>query len=360
MNDLKKCYDPYGDLELELFFIHHYNLIPSRLSLEIPLEVNKEGRDGVFKELNLEKYQLETIRKIWHISKEKNPKNNEDFPAHFLMQSKSNNLIMAISLANDFLAIHFLYDKEDKTIEDWILSTTQNIRNVFGKTATPTFKVLAKGMGDFHTKEIKINPIEVDIDKLYNDDFKEINDIIENSLEIDQSGLILLHGIPGTGKTSYIKSLFGKHDNKSFIYIPNDFVNELLQPEFISFLLANKNSILLIEDAEKIIINRDLANTNSVVSTILQLTDGLFSDYLNIKIICTFNTNINKIDKALLRKGRMLAFYEFNALKKEKSNKLLESLGHAPENKEMTLAQIFNFEKKSFNQNSKGSIGFKG
>jgi ATP-dependent 26S proteasome regulatory subunit len=97
-----------------------------------------------------------------------------------------------------------------------------------------------------------------------------------------------------------------------------------------------------------------------VVSTILQLTDGLFSDYLNIKIICTFNTNIERVDKALLRKGRMIANYEFKPLSKEKTNKILKARGYTVTDKEMVLADIFNLNKKDFEHSANSKkIGFK-
>jgi ATP-dependent 26S proteasome regulatory subunit len=132
-----------------------------------------------------------------------------------------------------------------------------------------------------------------------------------------------------------------------------------LKPDFISFLLRNRNSILVIEDAEKVITTRENLSENSVVSTILQLTDGLFSDYLNIKIICTFNTSIDRVDKALLRKGRLIATYEFKPLSAEKTNKLLKGLGHDLNNADLTLSDIFNFKEKAFeNTGNKKKIGF--
>ena len=127
----------------------------------------------------------------------------------------------------------------------------------------------------------------------------------------------------------------------------------------MSFLLKNRNSILVIEDAEKVITTRENLSENSVVSTILQLTDGLFSDYLNIKIICTFNTNIDRVDKALLRKGRLIANYEFKPLSVEKSNELLKALGHHSNGADMTLADIFNMAEKAFDSTGhKKKIGF--
>ena len=49
---------------------------------------------------------------------------------------------------------------------------------------------------------------------------------------------------------------------------------------------------------------------------------------MSIKInFCTFNTDIKNIDEALLRPGRCFVNYEFKPLSKDKSAKLLESLG---------------------------------
>ena len=114
----------------------------------------------------------------------------------------------------------------------------------------------------------------------------------------------------------------------------------------------------MIEDAEKVLTSREHVKEESVVSTILQLTDGLFSDYLNIKIICTFNTNLSEIDNALLRKGRIIAKYEFLPLSIEKTNQLLHSLGISPQKEEMTIANIYNHSKEKYTNKESRKIGF--
>lgn len=124
-------------------------------------------------------------------------------------------------------------------------------------------------------------------------------------------------------------------------------------------MIRQRNAVLIIEDAEKIIMSRNQGDKNSVVSTILQLTDGLFSDYLSIKVICTFNTDISKVDKALFRKGRMIAFYEFSALSLEKTKHLLNGTA-AKVSKGLTLAEIYNFNKKDYSEETvKKTIGFR-
>jgi len=106
------------------------------------------------------------------------------------------------------------------------------------------------------------------------------------------------------------------------------------------------------------VVSRDNSSDDSVVSTILQLSDGLFSDFLNIKIVCTFNTNIDRIDKALLRKGRMIAKYKFAPLAAEKTAALAQKLGYEDISGSLTLADIFGYEHRGFSNQTKKGIGF--
>lgn len=359
MTDLLQSFDSYKDFDRNAYFTVCFGSLASGLLAEIALEGNKENMEKVIELLELDSNQIEIVFKKWMTEDDKDSELSSDYVFEYILKSDKKRLIIWVSLDNNYLNVDFLYDVSDKATEEWVLATNHKLRTHLGENKSPTFKILSKNKGSFRTKEVKLERFEFDVNKTYNDDFIEVNDIILNSLNENKAGLILLHGKPGTGKTSYIKNLINTHSKKTFIFIQNEFVSELLDPEFISFLLKHKDSVLIIEDAEKVITTREQANENSVVSTILQLTDGLFSDYLNVKIICTFNTSIEKIDKALLRKGRMIAYYDFQALTKEKTNLLLKSLDSEPTDQELTLAEIFNYQTKEFNQNSKKKkIGF--
>ena len=120
--------------------------------------------------------------------------------------------------------------------------------------------------------------------------------------------------------------------------------------------------------------------------------DGLMSDDLGIKFVCTFNEDVKNIDEALMRKGRLACMYEFKPLSAEKVAVLLpkvvnekieklqakieaaegdeEKIARLNEKieklqevlnwtnyKAMTLADIFNVEDMSFVQEIK-KIGF--
>lgn len=204
-------------------------------------------------------------------------------------------------------------------------------------------------------------PIKSEIDGIesyYNDDFQKVhNTIISRLGQENDKGLVLLHGLPGTGKTSYLKYLATKL-KKRIIFIPPDLMSMIASPQFLSVFNMYANSIIIIEDAENIIEQRK-GGTNSAVSNLLNITDGLLSECLKVQIICTFNTDISKIDTALLRKGRLIARYEFKALAKQKAQNLSNKLGfnHIIEN-DMILTEIANQEKNYHNDDEKKSIGF--
>ena len=342
MESLLNAYDLYGDFNKELAFVNYFNLLPSVINLDLSLKSKNISTNNIQEALEFEAYDIEVVSRKWE---PRNPQNKQESNNHyssFYYKSNTKKLCIWLSLYHEGLSLEFLYDVKDLELEKWVVAAYHKVKALFGKEEGAVFQVLAKRNGcEFYTEEVDIHPTNLDIATLYNDDFLEIDQAIHKSLETHSSGLMLFHGPPGTGKTSYIKYLLNQHRNINFIFVPNDFVKEILQPEFISFLINHKNSVLVIEDAEKVITSRE-NNQNSVVSTILQLTDGLFSDYLNIKIICTFNISIEKVDPALLRKGRMIAFHEFIALSLEKTNELLASLGQPPSEKELTLADIFN------------------
>ena len=133
-------------------------------------------------------------------------------------------------------------------------------------------------------------------------------------------------------------------------------VSVISDPGFISFMLQNRGNVILIEDAEQIL----SIDRNSATNNLLGISDGFLRDALQIKIVCTFNCDIGKIDPALLRKGRLYFEYHFGALSENDAQRLVDylELGYTV-TKEMTLADIFNREdntlKDSFEERK---IGF--
>ena len=113
----------------------------------------------------------------------------------------------------------------------------------------------------------------------------------------------------------------------------------------VQILIKYSNSIFILEDAEELLVSRE-NQRNSGISILLNLTDGFLGNCLGIQFIATFNTHIRNIDKALLRKGRLVARYEFGPLTPEKSTGLLQSINpNAPVSmRPMTLSEIYHPE----------------
>ena len=212
----------------------------------------------------------------------------------------------------------------------------------------------------YDTTSFELPEQKLDIDLGYGKGFKPIHEKIINRLnQKNGKGLVLLHGTPGTGKTHYLKYIASKIKDKRVLFIPPYLADFITSPEMTPFLIQNSNSVLFIEDAERVITDRSTGGANGV-SNILNITDGILSDILNIQIVATFNMDKAKIDSALLRKGRLIAEHKFDALPIEDANNLLKHLGkkHVTD-KPMTLTEIYNIEEAEYKSEDKYSpIGF--
>ncbi len=192
-------------------------------------------------------------------------------------------------------------------------------------------------------KSFKVKEVDVSVEDYYNDDFVEVDhEIKEFLMDNKRDGIILLHGAVGTGKTTYIRHLM-RSLNKRFIFLPPALAHKISSPEILEFMSMLSDSVLIMEDCEDLIKPRGgTGMSNDALVNLLNLGDGLLADALNIKIICTFNADVHKIDPALVRKGRLAVEYEFRPLEVEKAQQLAKKLGMDIEiTRPMTLADFF-------------------
>lgn len=210
------------------------------------------------------------------------------------------------------------------------------------KRAEKSFKLITRNMHGLHLHDGPIPVCNIDLGLNYGMDFLAKDQIVEDFIASNESGIMLFHGEPGTGKSFYLKHLVQK-SLRDIIFLPNQMIDALTTPDFAEFMLRQKNKTLLIEDAEDVLLDRKGNRFSSAVSTILNLTDGLLGDCIKLKILCTFNMDINDVDKAVMRKGRLKLIHQFKPLGVEDANRLLTHLNKGfTTQTPMTLANIYN------------------
>jgi SpoVK/Ycf46/Vps4 family AAA+-type ATPase len=206
---------------------------------------------------------------------------------------------------------------------------------------------------------MEIKRTKLDLNLFYETDFLQTDELIRKRLnKKDDKGIVLLHGLPGSGKTSYLRYLVGKI-KKRVLFLSPSVAGNLMNPDFIELLIDNPNTVLIIEDAENIIMDRK-HNAGSAVSNLLNISDGLLADFLNVQLVCTFNNALTLVDSALMRKGRLIARYEFGKLDVLKSQRLSNHFGFDTIiKKPMTIAEISNQHEKDQQEQRIEVIGFR-
>lgn len=228
------------------------------------------------------------------------------------------------------------------------------------KTFSITIGMVSYDNGNFFVKDFDIKDKTFDLQDLdlhYGVGFEKFNDELLERFKTDTKGLTLFHGVPGTGKTTIIRHLLRKikemNKDNNVLYFPPTMVGSITDPSFINFISewvidSKAKNYLLIEDAEPLLESRDMTR-NMGITNLLNLTDGLLNDILNIQVIATFNTSLKNIDDALLRPERLTARKEFKILNIEKAKILAKHIDIDPDliKKEMTLADIYAMKKNT-------------
>lgn len=221
-------------------------------------------------------------------------------------------------------------------------------------TTTPCIGMICYEDNEFYVKNfyIKKDYTIKDGDLHYGAGFTAFHEKLVERFKSDPKGLVLLHGLPGTGKTYYIRSLIKDliGIGKYVIYLSPGMIEQMVDPSMINFISSlvmekaedGKSCVLLLEDAEPLLVSRSTENRSGGITNLLNVTDGLLNDMLSIQVIATFNTELSNIDDALLRPERLIARKEFKALKKEDAQLLADTLGIDKQiTKASTLAEIY-------------------
>jgi energy-coupling factor transporter ATP-binding protein EcfA2 len=340
----------YGfDFPVEQYFLFTFNSIPSKYST------------NSFYHESIKEYFIEKNFEVIASNFSTNKRDEESLAFLFIDRKKH----IAIRLngsqekKNNLYQFDVMFNCKLGDIND--LFNWEEIKTYERKKKKASINLIKSEMGHLDTQEYDIFIPDINLTLNYGESFVKIHNYIISRLNKDKDkGIVLFHGDPGTGKTSYIKYLTKLIKEKEILFIPPSMAEILSEPTIIPFLMDHRNSILVIEDAERVISDREGNGSQAGVSNILNLTDGILGDCLNIQVIATFNMKKEKIDPALLRKGRLISEHKFDKLTVDETNILLKKLNKDFVSDEgMILGDIYNLDEEIYRVTKNTSkIGF--
>lgn len=151
--------------------------------------------------------------------------------------------------------------------------------------------------------------------------------------------LILWHGQPGTGKTHALRALLREWQSwcdAAFITDAERFVGGAPTYLFqvsrfgggrVAAQANERSKLIILEDAGELMTTEARSMIGQGLSRLLNLTDGLMGQGLNVMVLITTNEPLSSMHPAVVRPGRCLSEMEFGPLSVEAANRWLRARG---------------------------------
>lgn len=139
---------------------------------------------------------------------------------------------------------------------------------------------------------------------------------------------ILLHGKPGTGKSTFARILSKKYSASVYYITPQSFARAIVQLRNLRNNVTDELFIVCIEDIDIIWSSRETLSKKeekNEFNTLLQFLDGSLSLPRMIKIATT--NHIERLDHALIRPGRFGLVEELSELDEDLAEKMCNRYG---------------------------------
>lgn len=223
------------------------------------------------------------------------------------------------------------------------------VRRKLGK---PGFRLLSMHDGFVSTTHVgldrSVRRSEGELALVYGDDFPAWDRSLKQILKGPKPGTVILRGPPGTGKTTYLRHLTAAvaRTHRVFVLAAGDF-EMLTSPKLVNFWAdegrfhGSRQKIVVLEDAEELLAERGVGDRGAVAS-LLNVADGLLADFLKVKLVCTVNCALDRLDPAVTRSGRLLACREFARMPRERAQRIADVHGLSLQPQpDWSLAEVF-------------------
>src|SRR5690606_22360671 len=193
--------DRWGSFNYEILYMGYFGAVACQHSFG-NLDLKKFHKDfpqKYDKSINAYYFNKNNLRKDW----------KSDFT--YILEKQ-----IIVHKSNEEVIIFF--QREDCELLKDIITFTKNLKKA-DKNKSQINLIINRPHG-LDNKKIRFEKLDLDLSKIYNDDFQSFHDQILRTLKEDnRSGLHLLYGKPGTGKSTYIRYLCGLL-KKEIVFLP--------------------------------------------------------------------------------------------------------------------------------------------
>lgn len=203
-------------------------------------------------------------------------------------------------------------------------------------SVTVNFWTTMQGMGRIVPRKLAVSPW-AEVEKNYPSATRSSMNALVKDFKAESGKLLLWHGEPGTGKTWALRALISEwrqwatpnyvvDPERMFGSDSNYLLQVILQPEQIEAQAGVRRArkskqwqLLILEDAGELLSQDAKSRAGQGFSRLLNVTDGLIGQGLQLMILITTNEPLSKLHPAVSRPGRTAAEIEFNSFSREES-----------------------------------------